>query len=154
MSTPASSVLNSLRLPSLSKSKRYDMVGTQLPEPLPNLYEHVTFSHLNTVGRSLSLSQRKEVMTALRVGQPPRRNRRLKKKKAIGSYHNEPVQLRDVYGYNTEIVTMYDVWHIVDPFLQTPVRRSLFSLVLRTSPIILEEYPPWTSYFHWITPHA
>jgi hypothetical protein len=111
------------------------MVGPQFPEPLPNFYDHVTLSHLNALGRSLSLSQKKEVMTALRVGKPPRWSRRMRVKKAYGSYHNDPVTLRDVNGYDTEVITMHDVWHMVDPFLQTPVRRSILSLFLRSSPL-------------------
>jgi len=115
------------------------MLGTRLPEPIPYSHNHVTFSDLNQLGRSLSLLQKKEVMTALRVGRVPRHSRRMIRDGVLRRSRLSLVHLRDIYGNETGTITMHDVWHILDSYLQTPVRRSLLSLVLRGSPIRQDE---------------
>jgi len=111
-------------------------VARLLSEPLPRCHDYPSLDTLNLLGRSLSLPQKKEIMTALRIGLAPRRSRRQRSKKPLTTHRNEPVHLRDRLGNQLEVITMHDVWYILDPFLSSPVKRSLLSMLLRASPTL------------------
>jgi hypothetical protein len=152
------------------ESQRERMPSYRLPEPIPHLHDHPTLATLNQVCRSLSLSQKKEVLTAVRVGLAPRHSRRMRKKGAMMAMRRDPVTLLDEYGNKENTITMHDVYYLIDSYLTTPMRRSLLSMALRCSPIKLmdlylsgslkpvytyyvhEDYPPWSSYYDLLLP--
>jgi len=115
------------------------MPGYRLPEPIPHLHDYPALATLNMVCRSLSLVQRKEVMTAVRVGLAPRHSRRLRREGTLTKMREVTVDLLDEWGNRRTTITMHDVWTLLDSFLTTPMRRSLLSMALRCSPINEEE---------------
>jgi hypothetical protein len=116
-----------------SETQEDRMPSNQLHEPIPRLQDHPALATINQLCRSLSLVQKKEIMTAVRVGLAPRRSRRLRRNGTLGKMRRDTVTLLDTYGNEKETITMQEVWLLLDSFLSTPMRRSLLSMALRCS---------------------
>jgi len=78
-----------------------------------------------------SLAQRKDIMTALRVGSIPRHNIRLRKKFG-GRYRDKFIAVPSAHD-TTTYVSWDQFWEFtIAPLVRSPVRRSILSVYLRT----------------------
>jgi hypothetical protein len=104
---------------------------SRLPLPI----EAHALREVEEIVMSLPLSQRKDMMTILRVGAHPRRSSRLRRKLHTGAMSNLPV-LVQIAPNRVKPLSWYSVLDAINPFLQTAVGRSILSSLLRSVPLV------------------
>jgi len=117
---------------------RIDITMTAPTTPLPTTPAYPILQQTNELLPSLPLYMRKEIMTALRVGVMPKHSIRLKLKLLKGR-ELESIPIFDSTGTIRSTITYRSLWELLEPMLETPIRRSMLSVALRATPITKEE---------------
>jgi hypothetical protein len=117
-------------------TKKFGMAAKRHDEPLPICPSLPILQIANQLCQSMSLVQKKKVMTGLRVGVVPKYSRRQKVKEPTWKQHSDIVRLLDAHKNPKQDISMHDVWYLLAPFLATPVRRSILSVALRCSNLL------------------
>jgi hypothetical protein len=117
-------------------NKKLAMPVDRRSEPLPISPNFPILRSTNEIIQSMTLVQKKKVMTGLRVGTVPKYSRRQKQKEALWRQHTDIIRILDRYAMPTKDIDMDDAWFMLAPFLATPVRRSILSTALRSAHLL------------------